>query len=141
MLLVMVFLAVAGGCRRNAPQHEVVTSRGGVVRIPMEQVADGQAHFFTYPHDGRNVNFFIRKDGQSIVRAHFDACHSCYKYRRGYVQEGRQVVCIACRIGYDLETSVWDYVGPCVPINLKCRIQDGAVILPVPALQKGSRFF
>lgn len=139
--LASLLLAFVMGCHRRAPQHELVVAQEDVVRIHLHRISDGQAHFFTYQHDGKNVNFFIRTDGEKTIRAHFDACYSCFKYKRGYVQEGKQVVCIACRIGYDLDTPVWDYVGPCVPITLKCRIHNSDVELPLSALEKGARFF
>ncbi len=136
-----LLLAFVIGCQRQAPEHEVVTAEEAVIRIALARVADGGAHFFTYKHEGRNVNFFIRTDGQGTIRAHFDACYSCFKYKRGYVQHGQAVVCIACQIGYDLGTPIWDFVGACVPITLKCRIENSAVVLPVSAVEKGARYF
>lgn len=140
-LWVGILLAAMPGCRRQAPEHERVTARGEAVRIAAGKVPECGACFFTLQHEGRNINFFLRRDGKGVMRAHFDACYSCYKYRQGYVQQGSEVVCIACRIGYDLSVPIWDYVGPCVPISLSCRIEGSEVLLPVSALRKGWRFF
>lgn len=134
-------LLAAGGCHRVAPEREVVTAQGEAVTIGLERIAEGKAHFFTYKHRGKNVNFFLRRDGTGRYRAHFDACYGCYRYKRGYVQDGPQVVCVACRIGYDLATPIWEFVGPCVPIDLKCRVQGSSVVLPVSAVERGVRFF
>jgi uncharacterized membrane protein len=139
--LAMLCLAAAAGCSRQAPLYELVTPQQDAIRIDLERLRDGKAHFFTYRHKGKNVNFFVRTDGEKTLRAHFDACYSCYKYKRGYFQEGNQVVCIACRIGYDLETPVWEFVGACVPITLKCRVEDSSLALPLAAIEKGERFF
>lgn len=128
-------------CTRQAPEHEVVFPRLGQVQIPLSQVDDGKAHFFTLKRDGKNINFFVRTDGEGSLQSHFDACHSCFKYKLGYVQEGGQVVCIACRIGYDLKDSIWDYVGPCVPISLKSRQEGEMLVVEMDRLEKGSRFF
>lgn len=136
-----LLLVFGAGCHSKAPEHEVVTAQGGFIRLDLQRVGDGNAHFFTYHHDSRNVNFFIRTDGEGTLRAHFDACYSCFKYKRGYVQQSNQVVCIACRIGYDLNTPVWDYVGACVPITLKCRTEGSELVLQRQAIEKGSRFF
>jgi len=137
----LLIAGAAASCHRQAPEHELVAAREDAIRIERFRVDDGKAHFFTYQHEGKNVNFFIRTDGAGTIRAHFDACYSCFKYKRGYVQEGQQVVCIACRIGYDLDTPTWDFVGPCVPVTLKCRTNDAGVIVPVSALEKGARLF
>jgi len=129
------------GCHRRAPQYELVTAREDALRIDVRRVSDGQAHFFTYQHQSKNINFFIRTDREGTLRAHFDACYSCFKYKRGYVQERHEVVCLACRIGYDLDVPVWEFVGACVPITLKCRVQGSNVVLPLAAVVKGARFF
>jgi uncharacterized membrane protein len=75
------------------------------------------------------------------LQAHFDACYSCFKYKLGYVREGNQVVCIACRIGYNLDDVVWDYVGACAPINLKSGIAGNDLVIKRSRLEKGERFF
>lgn len=141
LLLVLGLLLAAAGCRPNAPEHPVVTLANDRLSLPLQQVADGRVHFFTYKCDGRNLNFFVRTDGSGRLQAHFDACYSCFKYKQGYVQEGRQVVCIACRIGYDLKDEVWDYVGACAPIPLKSRVAQGRLVILRKWLEKGKRFF
>ncbi len=139
--LITVLCLLAAGCSKQAPEHRIVVPAGERVRIPLESVNDGGVHFFTYKCDGRNVNFFIRTDGTGRLQAHFDACYSCFKYKLGYVREGSEVVCIACRIGYRLEDVIWDYVGACAPINLKSRISDGHLTIRRASLEKGKRFF
>jgi uncharacterized membrane protein len=139
--LITVLCLLAAGCSKQAPEHRIVVPAGERVRIPLESVNDGGVHFFTYKCDGRNVNFFIRTDGTGRLQAHFDACYSCFKYKLGYVREGSEVVCIACRIGYRLEDVIWDYVGACAPINLKSRISNRYLTINRSSLEKGKRFF
>ena len=95
----------------------------------------------TYKNGGKNINFFVRTDGSGKLQAHFDACYSCFKYKLGYVREGNQVVCIACRIGYNLDEVVWDYVGACAPINLKSGIAGNHLVIKRSRLEKAKRFF
>ena len=138
---VLLAISVLVGCGRQAPEHAIVVPQDDRVRIPLATINDGGVHFFTFKHDGKNVNFFVRTDGSGQLQAHFDACYSCYKYRMGYIHEGNQVVCVACRIGYDLADVVWDYVGACAPINLKSRIEGQDMVIKRSWLVKGSRFF
>ncbi len=140
---IALWLAVAmlTCCGRQAPEHPVVVSHGGEVSIPLKGINDGGVHFFTFNHEGKNINFFVRTDGTGKLQAHFDACYSCYKYKLGYVHEGNQVVCIACRIGYNLADVVWDYIGACAPINLKSRIAGQYMLIKRTWLEKGERFF
>ena len=134
-------VVLALGCHRAAPEHEVITAQGDSIRLELDRISDGKVHFFTFKHQGKNVNFFIRTDGEGTIRAHFDACYTCFKYRRGYVHEGNQVVCVVCHIGYDLDIPVWDFIGPCVPITLKCKIQKSDLVLSISAVKRGARFF
>ena len=129
------------GCGQQAPEHPVVVATGDRVSIPLATINDSEVHFFTYKYGGKNINFFVRTDGTGNLQAHFDACYSCFKYKMGYVHEGNQVVCIACRIGYDLDEVVWDYIGACAPINLKSRIEGQYMVIKRSWLEKGQRFF
>ena len=139
---VCLFIAViCPGCARQSPEHQLVSAREGRIEIPWEGGGDGQARFYTYKHQGKNVNFFVRTDGEGAVRAHFDACYGCFKYKLGYVQEDNSVVCLACRLEYDLAVPVWDYIGPCVPITLKCRFRDHKIIISQTTVERGARFF
>ena len=141
MLILWLALPMMTGCERQAPEHPAVVSDGDQVKISLAAVDNGEVHFFTYKHGGKNINFFVRTDGTGKLQAHFDACYSCFKYKLGYVREGNQVVCIACRIGYNLDDVVWDYVGACAPINLKNRIAGNHLVIKEFRLEKGKRFF
>ena len=140
-LVLWCVLQVLIGCSRQAPVHQIVVPEGDAIRITLDAVTDGDVHFFTYPCEGKNINFFVRTDGTGRLRAHFDACYSCFKYKLGYVREDNQVVCVACRIGYDLYDAVWDYVGACVPISLNSRISGERLVIKRIWLEKGAKFF
>ena len=141
LLLIWLVVAVPAGCQRQAPEYEIVVPQAERVNIRLAAVDNGGVHFFTYKEGGKNINFFVRTDGTGKLQAHFDACYSCFKYKLGYVREGNQVVCIACRIGYNLDDVVWDYVGACAPINLKSRIAGNHLVIERSRLEKGKRFF
>ena len=141
MLILLLALPFMAGCQRQAPEHPVVVPAADRVNIPLTTIDNGGVHFFTYKHREKNINFFVRTDGSGKLQAHFDACYSCFKYKLGYVREANQVVCIACRIGYNLDDVVWDYVGACAPINLKSRIAGNHLVIKRSRLEKGERFF
>ena len=141
MLIFWLVFALPAGCQRQAPQHSVLVPDGDRIAIRLAAVHDGGVHFFTYKHGGKNINFFIRTDGTGKLQAHFDACYSCFKYKLGYVREGNQVVCIACRIGYNLDDVIWDYVGACAPISLRSRTAGDHLVIKRSLLEKGEKFF
>lgn len=138
--LILVFCLLPG-CSQQAPEHRLVAADGERIAIRLAGVNDGGVYFFTYPFAGKNINFFVRTDGTGKLQAHFDACYSCFKYKLGYVREDSQVVCIACRIGYELDDVIWDYIGACAPINLKSKIADRHLVIQRTRLEKGKRFF
>ena len=141
MLILCLVLPMLAACERQAPEYPIVVPAADRVNIRLAAVDNGAVHFFTYKHGGKNINFFVRTDGTGKLQAHFDACYSCFKYKLGYVREGNQVVCIACRIGYNLDDVVWDYVGACAPINLKSGIAGNHLVIEQSRLEKGKRFF
>ena len=141
MLILWLVVALPAGCGRQAPQHRVVVPDGDRVNIRLAAVDNGGVHFFTYRLGGKNINFFVRTDGGGKLQTHFDACYSCFKYKLGYVREGNQVVCIACRLGYNLDDEIWDYIGACAPIHLKSKIAGNHLVIKRSRLEKGKIFF
>jgi len=141
LLFLGLMVALPAGCQRQAPEYRVIAADGNRVKIRLATVNDGGVHFFTYKLGRKNINFFVRRDGGGRLRTHFDACYSCFKYKLGYVREKNQVVCIACRIGYDLDEAIWDYVGACAPIILSSRIAGNHLVISRSQLEKGQKFF
>jgi len=141
--LTFVLLALAGllGCGPGPPAHEPVVAEGGAVRIPLAILDDGKVHFFTYRHDGTNVNFLVRRDGAGKLQTHLDACFRCYRYRRGYVVEGKNLVCIACRLAYDTDDEVWDFIGACAPISIHSSVDRQDLVIEERMLARAVRYF
>ena len=96
--LLFFSLLLFTGCENQAPEYQLVELTDDTVAIPLTIVNDGEVHFFTYKYSGKNVNFFVRTDGDGQLHTHFDACYSCFKYKEGYVHEGAEAPqkCPAC---------------------------------------------
>jgi len=141
LLLALLAVATLTGCRPVPPVHELVEVEGGYVRIPLAHLADKKVHFFTYRGDGTSVNFLVRTDGGGQIQAHLDACYSCYRYRRGYVVEGKNVVCIACRLAYDTGDEVWDFIGACAPISIHSSVDRQHLVIEERMLARAARYF
>ncbi len=139
--LIVTLILTFWACGRKAPEYTVLENEGEFFELRLSDESTQPVHFYTYKLNGRNVNFFVRKDCEGNIRTHFDACYSCFKYKMGYVVEGNQVVCRACRIGYDLSEPIWDFVGACVPITLSSNASGGKVRIKVRNIKKGIQFF
>ena len=140
-VLLLLAMTASIGCAHEPPVHELVQAVGGAVQIPLARVEDGAVHFFTYRHDGKNVNFLVRTDGSGALQAHLDACFSCYRYKRGYVVEEDSLVCIACRLAYRTEDEVWDFIGACAPISVHSSIEQGNLVIQERLLVRAAKYF
>ena len=142
LVVIVVFLPmILMGCAPEPPQHELVRCEGDVVLLPRSMVEDGNVHFYTFMYDGRRVNFLVRTDGKGVLHAHLDACHSCYKYKRGFVVEESELVCIACRLSYRIEDEVWDYIGACAPISIHSSLEGDKLAIQRNLLERAARYF
>ena len=142
VLAVVLFLTMnMGGCAPGPPEHQLVQCEGDVLLIPRTTVEDGRVHFFTFIHDGKRVNFLVRTDGKGVLHVHLDACHSCYKYKKGFVVEEPELVCIACRLAYRIEDEVWDYIGACAPISIHSSLEGDRLAIERKLLERAARYF
>ena len=139
--MAILLLGLVWGCGRSAPEHDKVSTVDGSIRLNRSTVDDGAVHFFTFVHDGKNVNFLVRTDGEGRLHTHLDACYSCYQYKRGFVVEGADVVCIACRLKYPIEAEIWDFIGACAPIPIRHEVASDAVVIETRLLEQAARYF
>ena len=77
-------------------KYPTVSPENGIVQLSEARVGDGRAHFFTYQSDRANIDFFVLKSRDGVIRAAFDTCDVCYREKKGYRQEGDMMVCNNC---------------------------------------------
>ncbi len=141
IFFLLLLCGLCGGCGKQPAEHKVVTSKDGIIRIPVSEVHDGKVHFFTYKKSGNRINFLIRTDGKDNLSACFDACFTCYKHKKGYRQEGTDLVCNDCGMKFRLAEEDWDKTHSCSPINLKSRIENNEVVIMTSDLEKAEKLF
>ena len=77
-------------------------------------------------------------DGQ--YRAALDACDTCYHAKKGYHQEGDDMICNNC--GLKFHSSLINKVaGGCNPIGLARTIEGDQIVIKASDLERGGRFF
>jgi uncharacterized membrane protein len=117
-----------------------VTAQNGVVTIPVSEVADGNAHFYTYDAGGKDVKFFVMKSRDGVVRAAFDACDVCFGEKKGYSQDGDFLVCNNC--GQRFHSSrINEVKGGCNPSPLARAFDSRNVTIKAADLVAGSEYF
>ncbi len=138
-----VYLIWSGGKGANALYrgHQTVSAPGQDVRIPIAEVSDGKARFYNYTlPDNQQISFFVVKSSDGIVRAAFNACDVCYEQRRGYHQEGDDMVCNNCRRHFP-SISVNEIKGGCNPAPLQRTVEGDQLIIRASDLQQGAFYF
>lgn len=151
VLSVWVFFAIYSGktsltSQKTASAHagaaaaEAATQENGEVRIPLSDLDDKAAHFYVYQAGGRDIRFFLLRDAEGGVRAALDACHNCYRAKRGYRQEGNTVICNNCGMSFRYE-NIGIITGGCNPIPLPRKIVGQVVVLKTKDIEAGAKYF
>jgi len=117
-----------------------VKSEDGTVHIPLKTVEDGNAHFFAYTSGGKTITFFVMKSPDGSIRTAFDACTACNHAKLGYRQEGGQVVCNTCGMGFK-PADIGVQTGGCSPIPVGKAMDGKMIVLKAKDLDEGAQYF
>jgi uncharacterized membrane protein len=121
--------------------YQTIVSPGQDVRIPIADVNDGRARFYSYAlPDNRKISFFVLKSSDGTIRAAFNACDVCYEARRGYHQEEDEMVCNKCKRHFP-STSVNEVQGGCNPAPLERTVEGDHLLIKARDLQLGALYF
>ncbi len=124
----------------GTPAEATTASTGGNVTLAMAKIGDGKAHFYTYDANGVQVKYFVMKSSDGKFRIAFDGCEVCYPYKKGYHQEGDQMVCNNCGRRFD-SVNINVITGGCNPIPVEKTEQGGNLVIASTALQAGAKYF
>jgi uncharacterized membrane protein len=143
-LIAVVAIAAVVVMSRNGGGAEAATATAaqpsGDVTIPVSQVKDGKAHFYSYDAGGTTVRYFILADKNGKVRAALDACEVCYAQKKGYHQQGDAMQCNNCgRVFPSSQINV--ITGGCNPIPLDKTISGGKMTITTDSLSSGAQYF
>jgi hypothetical protein len=83
--------AAAHGTALSTSLAAQVKQENGEVRVSLADLDDRAPHFYVYQTSGKDIRFFLLRDAEGGVRAALDACHNCFRAKRGYRQDGRGV--------------------------------------------------
>ncbi len=124
----------------GAEAASTTTAAGGDVKIALADVNDGKAHFYSYDAGGTQVKYFVLKSSDGKVRAAFDACDVCYAQKKGYHQEGDEMVCNNCGRRFpSIKINVLE--GGCNPSPLDRTVKGDTLVLKTADVQAGVQYF
>ncbi|HTY24885.1 MAG TPA: DUF2318 domain-containing protein [Desulfomonilaceae bacterium] len=139
---VITFAAVSGAFAWNfsVPAQEVQPANG-IFAFPAAAFQDGKAKYFQYsPSPNQKIRFFVVKSVDGVIRAAFDACEVCWRAKKGYVQQGNEMICVNCGLKFRTD-KVNEVTGGCNPSALKRTVQDGKVVITQQDVMSGLRYF
>ncbi len=118
----------------------VVKAENGEVRLALADISDGKAHFYTFQDSGKSIPFFVLKSSDGKFRAAFDSCDVCFPARKGYHQEGDEMVCNNCGTRFP-SISINDVRGGCNPAPLERQTDGDSLLIRATDLLAGAKYF
>jgi len=132
-------LLVSAATHGHDPYPQVV-AEDDAVHLPISTFDDYEAHYYTYMHEGRPIEFFVLKSKDGVVRAAFNACDVCFLSKKGYTQDGDYVVCNNCGRRFPAD-EINDVHGGCNPSPLERTVEDDTLVIQVKDIIAGLGYF
>lgn len=140
LIVLLLILTAAAACSESNGKYKELSDKNGIISIPLSEINDGSAHYFSVNSGGRNIKFFVLKSNDGVIRAAFDACDVCYPEQKGYRQDGQFMICNNC--GQKFHSSRINVVkGGCNPSPLKREEQGSNLIITMNDIATGARYF
>jgi uncharacterized membrane protein len=125
--------AIATSPASSAPQSRDV-------RISLSDLS-GTAKFFDYQlSNNKPVRFFVIKSSDGVYRAALDACDTCYHAKKGYHQEGDDMICNNCGLHFH-SAKINEVHGGCNPIGLPRTIEGNELVIKAGELESRGGYF
>lgn len=144
ILAALVALALALASQAHAFSFfggpKEVKAKAGAVTLPLAEVSDGKAHFYTYKTGGKDVQFFVIKSRDGVVRTALNACDVCFREKKGYTQEGDSLVCNNCGQRFH-SNKVMELKGGCNPSPINRTLSANSLSIPETDLKAGAAYF
>ncbi|MEW6127746.1 MAG: DUF2318 domain-containing protein [Acidobacteriota bacterium] len=126
----------------NAPSAITVNQPSAdTINVALADLESGKAKFFDYTTANHTpVRFFAVKSADGKYRAAMDACDTCFHAKKGYRQEGDQMVCNNC--GLKFHTNLINEVkGGCNPVGVACTVEGGQLVIKTSELDSRANYF
>ncbi len=113
---------------------------GGEVSLPVSELSE-KARFYEYKTAaGKTVRFFAVKSSDGVYRAALDACDVCFASKKGYRQEGDDMVCNNCGNHFH-SAQINEVKGGCNPVGLERKVAGDRLSLNAKELEAGASYF
>lgn len=157
VLIIIVIALIGGGAyailssSSDSPASTTVTSNNpdpaagsassSDIKIPISDLSSGKAKFFDYSVAGNKaVRFFAVRSSDGVYRAAMDACDTCFHAKKGYKQEGDEMVCNNCGLKFPTN-KINEVHGGCNPVGVACKVEGDTLVIKANELEGRSKYF
>ena len=117
------------------------TQGAGEIKVPLADLAGGKAKFFDYTlSNNKPIRFFALKSSDGTYRAAMDACDVCYHAKKGYHQEGDNMVCNNCGLTFPSD-KINEIHGGCNPVGLPRTVEGDHLVIKAAELESRGNYF
>lgn len=110
------------------------------VKIALSDLSS-TAKFFDYKlSDNKPVRFFVIKSSDGVYRAALDACDTCYHAKKGYHQQGDDMICNNCGLHFH-SSQINEVHGGCNPVGLPRTIDGNQLVIKASELESRGGYF
>jgi uncharacterized membrane protein len=140
-IIALVFVDVGGGPDKPSDYSTPYEIIGDEVVIPLADITTS-AKFYSYSSSGTNVKFFALIGSDGDVHTAFDACDVCFDAKKGYYQDGNQMVCRNCGQRFTTnQIGTSNQGGGCWPGYLDRTVEGGYVKIKISDINSGRYYF
>ncbi|KAB0671133.1 DUF2318 domain-containing protein [Oryzomonas sagensis] len=136
-----LLIGAAGVFAFSLGKYEKIKANNGTVAIPVSRLSGDKARFYRFDDGGKSIAFFVVKAPDGSYRTAFDACDVCYRDKKGYEQQGNQMLCKNCNKKFAIDRIGPNSGGGCNPSFLPHQVSGGAITIKAADLKAGARFF
>lgn len=137
---VLIFMPGKGSTPSNTDSSSGLLTQGDKIMIPAADFTDSTARYYRYNAGGKEVDFFMLRSSDGVIRAAFDACDVCFAAQKGYRQEGDFMVCNNCGQRFS-SLRINEEKGGCNPSPLQRELIGDKVVIDFDDIAAGARYF
>lgn len=136
---------LADNCQADAnPDQEDFNDDGvgdacDTLRISLDELTT-TATYFEYEAEQATVFYFALLDSDGEPRVALDACELCFEFKRGFRNEGDEMVCNNCGQRFEVD-GLGDNEGQCNPGIVVFEVTETEVLIEPETLEASTDWF
>jgi len=134
-LIAVIFFASGFGLFGSISGSATASSE---MKIPLSEISE-KVKWYEYDSNGVKIRFFAVKANNGSIKTGFDACDVCYKFKKGYRQDGDYLVCNNCGRRFAISGLGTENKNPggCWPGYLPSSVDEQNLIIKKSDLEGG----